>query len=702
MEEKDNVYAKNVVKCEEVASGEKENITSCDIAEDGKNAVAENSSAEIVSQKEEDVQNNNEESETAHRTVAENKITETVAENKDCKKNCANKGKSKKKRLKAVRRTSIGGQAVLEGVMMKGAHSIATAVRTQSGDITVESKYIKGAKDRNVFFRLPFVRGVVNLFTQLFQGMGIIMRSAEVYGDFEEPTKFEKWLADKFKINAMNVIMGVSVVIGVLLAVGLFVFLPNVLASLICDKTAIATSSLYSLWYSLIEGGIMLCIFVSYILLVTLMKDVRRLFMYHGAEHKVISCYEHGLDLTVENARGMRREHSRCGTTFLFFVIAVSIIVFVLVNYMLEACGLLVDSKVLNALIKLGFKLLFLPVVAGVSYELLKLLAKSDCLIVRILRAPGMALQKLTTKEPTDDMLEVSLTAFKTVLEMDANPNLPERTFDIRIPYAIARQRIKDIAKSADEADLDWMFVEVTGKKRSELSSLGTVTKQQYDAIEGIAKKMTDGTPLQYAMSYTEFYGTKISLNRCVLIPRQETEELVEHAVNVAKSMDKTPVVLDLCTGSGAIAVAIKKNIECQMTACDISEEAISVAKANALNNGVKIDFAVGNMFEAVGDKKFDIIVSNPPYIPRADIQKLDAKVKDFEPHLALDGDVDGLKYYRIIAKNLDAHLNVGGVLLVEFGINQATALREIFADFDIEIIKDISGIERIGVVKRK
>ena len=134
------------------------------------------------------------------------------------------------KKSKAVRRTSIGGQAVLEGVMMKGNRSIATAVRTAGGDITVESKYIKSAKERNVFFRLPFIRGVVNLVTQLFQGTGIILRSAEVYGDFAEPSKFDKWVADKFKINPMNVLMAFSVVLGIVLAVGLFVFLPNFLS----------------------------------------------------------------------------------------------------------------------------------------------------------------------------------------------------------------------------------------------------------------------------------------------------------------------------------------------------------------------------------------------------------------------------------------------------------------------------------------
>lgn len=605
---------------------------------------------------------------------------------------------------------------MLEGVMMKGEHSIATAVRTPSGDITVESKYIKSPKERNWFLRLPFVRGVVNLFTQLFQGTGIMMRSAEVYGDYAEPSKFEKWMADKFKINPMNLLMGFSVILGVLLAVALFMVLPNVIATAICDNiAAIKGSDLYSLWYSLIEGGFMLVIFVSYILIVSLMKDVRRVFMYHGAEHKVITCYEHGLDLNVENAKKMRREHSRCGTTFLFFVVAVSILVFVLINVMIEKCGLSVSAdqlgkagaKVVNGLIKIGFKLLFLPVVAGVSYELLKLLAKSDCLFVRILRAPGMALQKLTTKEPTDDMLEVSITAFKTVQEMDANPNLEEKKFDIRVPYGVARNKIENIAKGADDADIDWLFVEVTGKKRSELKDIKTLTKAEFDSAESIAKKMADGTPLQYALGYAYFYGIKISVNQNVLIPRPETEELVEKAIkvidekNAAMDGDKKCDVLDLCTGSGAIAVAIAKNTKANVSACDVSVGAIDVALANSLNTGVRVDFSKGDMWSAVAQKQFDVIVSNPPYIPTEDVSKLDAKVKDFEPKLALDGDVDGLKFYRIIAQKLDEHLKEDGVLLVEFGYDQAEKITEIFAKYNVEIVKDIEGNDRIAVVKR-
>ncbi|MBO4380978.1 MAG: peptide chain release factor N(5)-glutamine methyltransferase, partial [Clostridia bacterium] len=605
-------------------------------------------------------------------------------------------------------RTSIGGQAVLEGVMMKGSRSVATAVRSATGEITVENKYTKSAKERNWFLRLPFVRGVVNLVTQLFQGTGIMMRSAEVYGDFAEPSKFDKWMSDKLKINPMSIIMTFSVILGIAIAIGLFVFLPNFLAGLICDNIAVINaSSLKSLWYSLIEGGIMLVIFISYILLVSIMKDIRRVFMYHGAEHKTIACYEHGLELTVENARTMKREHSRCGTTFLFFVIAVSIMVFVLINFMLEKCGLLVSTdtinanaaivKIVNALIRLGFKLLFLPVVAAISYELLKLLAKSDRLIVRILRAPGMLLQKLTTREPDDDMLEVAIVAFKTVLEMEQNDNVPEQQYKISVPYGVARSRYEKLAPSADEADIDWLFVEIAGCKRSEVKDLKVLTKEQYDAGEIIAKKMATGLPFQYAVGYADFYGVKISVNQNVLIPRPETEELVEKAIGFVK---EGASVLDLCTGSGAIATVIALKTGAKVVASDVSAPALDVARANALNNGVKIDFVLSNMFEKV-EGKFDVIVSNPPYIPSKDIETLDAKVKNFEPRLALDGAEDGLKYYRIIAENLDEHLAEGGVLLMEFGIDQAEAIKGIFEEYDVEILKDIEGKDRIAVVKR-
>ncbi len=600
----------------------------------------------------------------------------------------------------AVKRTSIGGQAVLEGVMMKGASSIATAVRTEAGEITVESKRVKSAKERNVFFRLPFIRGVVNLVTQLYDGMGILMRSAEVYGDFAEPSEFEKKMASKFKINPMNIIMGISLVLGILLAVGIFVFLPNFLTGLIFKVPALANHNLSALFYSLIEGGIMLCIFVLYILLVTLMKDVKRVFMYHGAEHKVISCYEHGLELTVENARTMPRQHSRCGTTFIFFVVTVSILVFTLVNWGLDELGWLTDNNILNTLIKIPCKLIFLPIVAGISYELLKLLAKSDALPVRILRAPGMLLQKLTTKEPTDDMLEVSIKAFTTVLALEADPNMPTTKFEIKMPTPVARKRIAEKVEGIEESDIDWILVEVTGKKRGELGAVSHLTAEQYESAMNTTDKMVDGKPLQYALGNTEFYGIRLGVNENVLIPRPETELLAEKAISIAKEKEyKT--AHDLCTGSGAIAIALAKNTILLVSASDVSLPALEMAKANALSNGTKVTFKESDMFKNI-EGKFDLITANPPYIPTEDIKTLDKNVKDFEPILALDGGKDGLDFYRQIALTIDSHLADDGTLLLEFGIGQEESIKEIFEGYNTEILKDLEGIDRIAVVTRK
>ena len=532
---------------------------------------------------------------------------------------------------------------------------------------------------------------MVNLCEQLFKGTGILLRSAEVYGDFAEPSKFENFIAKKFKVNPMSVLMGFSVVIGLLLAVGLFIFLPNFLTGLIFSIPSI--SDTHPALQSLTEGAIMLAIFIIYILIVTALKDIRRVFMYHGAEHRTINCYEKGLELTVENVQKQSTVHSRCGTTFLFFVLAVSILVFAFVNWMLSALGWLTGRQIVDAFIKLPVKLLFIPIVAGIAYEILKFAAKYDNIFMKILRSPGMLLQKLTTKKPTDDMAEVAIAAFKRVQVMDADPSYPVTKFDIKIPYDVARKRIKAITPSSDESDIDWIFCEVTNQKRSALSELKTVEQKQYETLESLAKKLAKGMPLAYALGYSDFYGNKISVNENVLIPRPETEILCAKA----KELFKGGKILDLCTGSGAVAVTLAKETGAEVVASDISEKALEVAKLNALNNSVKIGFVKSDMFENI-DGRFDLIVSNPPYIKRGDISSLDNNVKDFEPHIALDGGEDGLDFYRIIAKNVFDYLAKDGIILMEVGIGQADAVKDMF-DGKVEVYKDLEGIDRIVAV---
>lgn len=317
---------------------------------------------------------------------------------------------------------SIGGQAVMEGVMMKSSASLAMAVRRSDGTIVVEKQKIVQKPWRKVINKIPLVRGVVAFVSSLISGMVLTSRSAELYGEDmlenEEPTKFEKWLSKTFHLKLETVAIVLGIVLGLGLSFVLFMFLPSLVSTLISKIFGITVETAtvgVKLLLNIAEGLTKILIFLGYLLAIGFMKDVKRIFMYHGAEHKVISCYEHGDELTVENARKYSTSHPRCGTSFMFIIMVVGILVASVTDNLF---GL--NTATFGAsLIRLSVKVLLLPVVAGTSYEILKLLAKSDNIIFRILRAPGMLLQKLSTREPDDSMLEVSLKSFKTVLVMD-------------------------------------------------------------------------------------------------------------------------------------------------------------------------------------------------------------------------------------------------------------------------------------------
>ena len=251
--------------------------------------------------------------------------------------------------------TSIGGQAVIEGVMMRGTRSMATAVRDEKGNIVVESKYIKPTKDKNFLFRTPFLRGIFNFVGTMFMGVGTLLRSGEVFDGETQPSKVEKWFAKTFKVDVFSVVMAFAVVVGVALSLLLFYFLPQLAVTGIAALFKIDTDANIGvqIGMNLLEGAIRMLIFVAYIAATALMKDVRRTYMYHGAEHKTISCYEHGLELTVENARTMSTIHDRCGTTFMFLTMVISVLVFSLTGWS--------DQLWLRLLLRLAL----IPIVAG-------------------------------------------------------------------------------------------------------------------------------------------------------------------------------------------------------------------------------------------------------------------------------------------------------------------------------------------------
>lgn len=594
------------------------------------------------------------------------------------------------KKEKAVKKTSIGGQAVLEGVMMRGRTAMATAVRDAEGKIRLETKRLTPPDKKPLFLRLPIIRGVVNFIDSMVGGSKTLMRSAEVYGEEEEPSKFEKWLAQKLHVDIMGVVTTVALILGVGLAAVLFVMLPQIVTNWIAKLAFIDNTSF---WYNLIEGFVRIFIFVCYILLTSLMKDIRRTYMYHGAEHKTITCFEKGLDLTVENARSCRRVHDRCGTTFLFFVMLVSILVFSVANTFLAVEGIW----------RMLLKMALLPVVAGLSYELLKVLSKTQSPLVLPLKAPGLALQRITTREPDDGMLEVAITAFKKVLEMDADPTIPEEQFITALKANVLLEKVNNILseKGIEQSDGEWIVSLLTKINRSELSNnttliLPSVVEKAFD----YAKQRAEGKPLWYIVGDTDFYGLTIKVDERVLIPRPETEELCSWVMESVKDGDK---VLDLCTGSGAIAITLATKTGAKLTASDISEGAIELAKQNATLNNAHVEFIHSDLFKNI-EGLYDVIVSNPPYIPSADIDGLDKEVKDFEPRLALDGGADGLDIYRIIAKESAGKLSNSGLLFMEFGINQAEDIKNLLEEnfVNIEIKKDISGIERMVKAQKK
>lgn len=297
-------------------------------------------------------------------------------------------------------KTYIGGQAVIEGVMMRGKTMYAMAVRNPEGGLTIEKKKVTGLNIKYPIFKLPIFRGIAAFIDSLITGTKIMMRSAEIAGEDlgdEEPTKFEKFLIDKFGDKLNDIIIYVSVFFSVILAVAIFFVLPVFLGNFF--KNFVGSWAL-----GIVEGLIRIGIFLIYIYLISRMKEIQRVFQYHGAEHKTINCFEGGDELTVENAMKYTRLHKRCGTSFLFLVMLISMV-------------LLFFIRTDIILLRLISRILLVPVIAGISYEILKWAGASDSIFVKIVSYPGMCLQKITTAEPDESQLEAAIAAMKEVLK---------------------------------------------------------------------------------------------------------------------------------------------------------------------------------------------------------------------------------------------------------------------------------------------
>ena len=342
--------------------------------------------------------------------------------------------------------SGIGGQAVMEGIMMKNKEQYAVAVRKSDGTVVVDKQKYKGITGKCRFFGLPFIRGIFSFIDSLVLGIKTLTFSAKFFDDesdySEEPDKLEQWLIDKFGDKAEKVIMGFTVVLSIIIAIGLFMVLPLFIA----DIMERYVSWVMPAHVPVIEGIVKILLFLGYLFLISLMNDIKRTFMYHGAEHKCINCIENGHILTVDNVRKSSRYHKRCGTSFLLVVLIISIILFILIRTDI-------------VWLRYAIRILLVPVIAGISYEFIRKAGSSDNKIFHWLSMPGMWMQKITTKEPTDDMIEVAIEAVEAVFDWEQylEDNGIRRT--PRKAVSLDKQTLpKEYKKDREGSGYNWKF----------------------------------------------------------------------------------------------------------------------------------------------------------------------------------------------------------------------------------------------------
>jgi len=582
-----------------------------------------------------------------------------------------------------MKRCDVGGQAVIEGVMMRGSKSLATAVRTPSGNIEIQFKDNKTITKKYPILNIPFLRGFFILIDSLKIGMESLNYSASfLEEEIEEPSKFEIWLDNKFgdKVNA--IFMGVTMFISFIFAIGLFVVLPTGIAS-VFNNIGIS-----SVMLNLIEAVIRIIILIGYMLLISKMKDIHRVFQYHGAEHKTIFCYEAMEELTVENVKKQPRLHPRCGTNFLFLIMFVSIVIFTFTGW----------GGILE---RLALRIVLIPVVTGISYELIKWLGKNDGMLAKIISYPGLKLQLITTKEPDDSQIEVAIASLKAAEGIqDSNKKIEEL---INTGTTVLKENGIDTARLDAELLLGNVIeknrVYLLTHKEDEVSAENT--KKYFDLIEKRRNKM----PVKYILNKCEFMGIDFYVEEGVLIPRGDTEILVDEVLKNVKE-DEEKYICDLCSGSGAIGISLahfRKNIKVDLIDNYPIPEKVSMVNIKENNLENRVSFIKSDLLETAIENKnsYDIIVSNPPYIEAKEIENLMDDVKKYEPHTALNGGSDGLDFYKKIIKQSQVVLNNNGILAFEIGYNQAEKVKLLMEESDfnhVKVIKDFASLDRVVI----
>lgn len=581
-----------------------------------------------------------------------------------------------------MKKCEVGGQAVIEGVMMRGSKGQATAVRTPDKEIKIEFKKIIPITKKYKFLNIPFIRGIFVLVDSLITGINTLNYSASFFEDEDEvESKFEIWLKNKFGDKSNDLIIGATMMLSFFIAIGLFVALPTGIASLFNMRLTMPAIAL-----NLIEAAIRITILLIYMYSISKMEDIYRVFQYHGAEHKSIFCYESGEELTVENVRKFGRFHPRCGTNFLFLIMFVSIIIFSFTGW-----GGFFERLIL--------RIILIPFVSGITYELIRWLGKNDNKLSKIIAYPGLKLQELTTKEPDDDQIEVAIAAL-----MSAEGIKPkEKTIGDLLDIASKTLKAEDIDTYMLDAQLLLCNVLAKDKVYIITNREKEVSAKDEKEYLSLIEKRKGKMPIKYILGETEFMGLDFDIEEGVLIPRGDTEILVEEVLSIVEDDDEIEIC-DLCSGSGAIGISIasyRKKV--RVDEIDFYNIPEKITKKNIVKHGLedRVSFIKSDLLtEAIKEgKKYSIIVSNPPYIKAYEIDNLMDDVKKYEPHVALDGGDDGLIFYRRIIKESKYVLKENGVLAFEIGHDQGEDVSELMKEAgfsNIKLLKDLAGLDRV------
>lgn len=579
-----------------------------------------------------------------------------------------------------MKKCDVGGQAVIEGVMMRGTKGLATAVRKDNGEIEVEFEKASTKPKRHKLLRVPFIRGIFVLIDSLKVGIKSLNYSASFFEE-TEPSKFEDWLNEKFGERVNDVVLCLTMIISFILAIGIFIGIPTALASVFKGF------GLSSIGLNIVEGFIKIGILILYMCLISKFDDIYRVFQYHGAEHKTIFCYESGEPLTVKNVKKFSRFHPRCGTNFLFLIMFVSVFLISFTGW-----G--------NFLERVICRVLLIPVVAGLTYELIKWLGRSNSKLSKIIAYPGLQLQRLTTKEPDGGQIEVAIASLKKAEGI-------EDTIDELLK--LGTKILTEVNIDTARLDTQLLLGSVLNKDKLYLMVHNDENVSEKDKKEflQLINRRKNNEPIKYILGQGDFYGLDFYVEEGVLIPRSDTEVLVEKVLSIIDK-DECINVCDLCSGSGAIGIALayyRQNIN--VDAIDYYSITEKVTKKNIERHNLqeRVKFIKSDLLEEVikENKKYEIIVSNPPYIKEEEIKTLMNDVKNFEPHTALSGGVDGLIFYRRIIDDSRKVLNKDGILAFEIGYDQGNSVKNLMEQNgynDVQVIKDLAGLDRVVIGK--